>query len=200
MALSWGTAFVDFDLDGDLDLFIANGHIFPEVDDYDVGTSYRQTNHVFINHGDRFVESSASAGPAFAIQRPSRGAAFGDYDNDGDVDALITALDEPSILLQNATSTLGHFLQIKLVGSRSNRDGVGARVTVLAGGKRQIRERQGGGSYLSANEPRLHFGLGPAKRVELIEVNWPSGSRDVLYGVGANRAITIIEGSSPARH
>jgi len=199
MTLSWGTGFYDFDLDGDQDLFIANGHIFPEVDDYAVGTEYKQPNHILVNEGGgRLVESSAEAGPGFAIKRSYRAAAFGDPDNDGDIDVMLTAMDEPALFLVNRTVTEGHYLQVRLVGRRSNRDGIGARVTVVAGGDKQIRERRGGGSFLAANDPRLHFGLGPAERAELIEVRWPSGTRDVLYDVAADRLVTITEGESPA--
>jgi len=196
MTLSWGVGFQDFDLDGDLDLFIANGHIFPGVDDYDLRTRFRQANHVLVNEGPgRFVDFSGKAGPGLALERSFRGAAFGDYDNDGDLDVVVTALDEPVLLLENESATGGHFLQISLVGRESNRDGVGARVTVVAGGHKQIRERQGGGSYLSANDPRLHFGLGQSERIELIEVHWPSGARDVLHDVDADSLLTITEGN-----
>jgi Flp pilus assembly protein TadD len=199
MMLSWGTGFQDFDLDGDLDLFIANGHIFPEVGVYDVGTEYRQANHILVNEGSgHFVESSSEAGPGFAVKRSFRAAAFGDYDNDGDVDVALTALDDAALLLVNETETDGHYLQIRLVGRRSNHDGIGARVTVVTGGDKRIRERKGGGSFLSANDPRLHFGLGRAERAELIEVRWPSGARDVLYDVEVDRLLTITEGSAPA--
>jgi len=112
------------------------------------------------------------------------------------VDVLVTALDEPVLLLHNDTRPRGHFLEIRLVGTRSNRDGVGARVTVTAGGKKRIRERKGGGSYLSASDPRLHFGLGSAAEAELVEVRWPSGRKDVLHGVAADRLVTIKEGAS----
>jgi tetratricopeptide (TPR) repeat protein len=197
--LSWGVGFHDFDNDGALDLLIANGHVFPEVDDYDVGTRFRQANRLLLNTGTgRFVDVSAQAGPGFAVRRSFRGAAFADYDGDGDVDALLTALDEPVLLLENAGPPRGHWLRIALVGTRSNRDGVGARVLVLAGGREQIRERQGGGSYLSANDTRLHFGLGAAGHAERVEVRWPSGSRDVLRDVAADRTLTIVEGSAPA--
>jgi tetratricopeptide (TPR) repeat protein len=199
MALSWGAGFHDFDLDGDLDLFIANGHIFPEVDDYDVGTSYRQTNQLFANTGDgRFVDVSAEAGSGLRVARSFRGAAFGDYDNDGDVDAVLTALDESLLLLENTSQPGGHWLGVALVGGRSNRDGVGARVTVQAGGRSWMRERTGGGSFLSADDPRLHFGLGGSARAERIEVRWPGGAVDVLRDVEVDRMITVTEGSSPA--
>jgi hypothetical protein len=200
MMLSWGVGFHDFDRDGDLDLFIANGHVYPQVDDRDLGTRFEQPNHLLLNGGNgRFVEASARAGPGFAVRRSFRGAAFGDPDDDGDVDVLLTALDDAALLLRNDGPHAGHWLSVALAGKRSNRDGVGARVSVTAGGRTQIRERTGGGSYLSASDPRLHFGLGAATTVERIEVRWPSGTRDVLTGVAADRAVTIEEGSSAGR-
>ncbi len=196
MELGWGTGFYDFDLDSDLDLFFANGHVYPQVDQYDIGTRYRQKNQLFLNVGrGRMRDATALAGPGFAVERSFRGAAFADYDDDGDVDVLVTALDEPALLLRNEGPVAGHHLRLRLVGRRSNRDGVGARVTVVAGGRRQVRQRQGGGSYLSASDPRLHFGLGSATRAESIEVRWPSGARDVLTNVPADRLIVIEEGS-----
>jgi hypothetical protein len=200
MTLSWGTGFHDFDGDGDEDLFIANGHVYPEVDTRDLGTSYRQKNHLFVNEDrSRLVESSAAAGPGFQVERSFRGTAFADYDNDGDVDILATAMDEPALLLRNAGARRGHTLTIALQGTRSNRDGVGARVTVVAQGRTQIRERKGGGSYLSASDPRLHFGLGQATHVERVEVRWPSGQRDLLRDVEADQQITLVEGRGAVR-
>ncbi len=194
-ALSWGVGFRDLDNDGRQDLFIANGHIYPEMDRYDLGTSYRQTNHLFHNQdGTRLVEVAADSGPGLAVRRSFRGAAFADYDDDGDVDVFLTAIDDRALLLENVAPRPGHFLEVRLVGTRSNRDGVGARVQVTAGGGRQTRERNGGGSYLSASEGRLHFGLGAAAIVERLEVRWPSGALDVLAGVAADRTITVVEG------
>jgi hypothetical protein len=199
MALSWGAGFHDFDLDGDLDLMIANGHVYPQVDDYDIGTLYRQRNHLFVNDGKRLVESSAEAGPGFAIERSFRGAAFADYDQDGDVDVLVTAMDELALLLRNDGPGSGSFLEIDLEGTRSNRDGVGARVVVTVGERRIIRERKGGGSYLSASSPTLHFGLGKdVKRVSKVEVRWPSGITDTLTGLAVDRRIEIREGQTAA--
>lgn len=193
-ALSWGVGFQDLDSDADLDLFIANGHIYPEMDDYDLGTTYRQANHLFVNReGTRLIEISSRAGPGLEVARSFRGAAFGDYDGDGDVDVILTAIDDAALLLRNDSADAGHWLQVSLIGTRSNKDAVGARVTLTAAGKSQIRERIGGGSYLSANSPHLHFGLGAADVAERIEVRWPSGAVDVLEDVPADRRITIVE-------
>jgi enediyne biosynthesis protein E4 len=199
MALSWGTGFYDFDRDGSLDLFIANGHVYPGVDDYKLGTTYKQTNYLFLNRKNKLVEVSSAAGPGFAVARSFRGAAFADYDDDGDIDVVLTAIDEPALLLRNDGPSAGHWLGVRLEGVRSNRDGVGARVTVTADGRSQLRERKGGGSYLSASDGRLHFGLGPATKVERLAVRWPSGVTDQLSDVAADRTITIREGTGKAR-
>jgi hypothetical protein len=198
LSLSWGTAFHDFDHDRDLDLFIANGHVYPQVDDYDLGTSFHQNNHLFVNDGTRFTESGAKSGPAFGLKRAFRGAAFGDYDNDGDVDILVTTLDDGVQLMRNDTRSPGHYLQVRLEGKRSNRDAVGARVTILAGGRPDIRELKGGGSYLSAADPRLHFGLGDLTTVDVLQVRWPSGQKDVLNNVTADQMVTVVEGQTSA--
>ncbi|MCZ6915351.1 MAG: CRTAC1 family protein [Gemmatimonadetes bacterium] len=191
--LSWGTAFHDFDCDGDLDLFIANGHVYPQVDDYALGTSFRQTNHLLVNEGGRFGDATAASGPGLAIARSYRGAAFGDYDNDGDMDVFATALDEEALLLRNDSPRRGHYLEIRLIGTDSNRDAVGTRVALTAGGRRQIRQRKGGGSYLSASDPRLHFGLGSSTTVDLVEIRWPGGKKAVVRDIPADRVITIRE-------
>ena len=195
LALSWGAGFHDFDSDLDLDLFIANGHVYPQVDDYSIGTRFRQINHLFVNQEGRFTEVSSESGPGLKIARSYRGIAFGDYDNDGDVDLFLTALDEAGVLLRNDSTGGGNHLQIRLVGTSSNRDAVGARVTVTAGGRRQIRERKGGGSYLSSSEPRLHFGLGSATAAQAVEVRWPDGRKETLSNVPAGRSIVIRQGS-----
>jgi len=195
--LSWGVGFHDFDLDNDLDLFIANGHVYPMVDGYDIGTEFRQTNHLFANEAGRFVDVSQDSGPGLALVRSFRGAAFADYDDDGDMDVFMTTLDADGVLLRNETPREGrHWLEVKLVGVKSNRDAVGARVTVTFGPTRRIAERKGGGSYESASDPRLHFGLGTATKVDTLEVRWPSGARDVLSDVAVDRMITVREGQT----
>lgn len=192
--LSWGVGFHDFDNDGDEDLFVANGHIYAEVDGYEIGTAFRQNNHMFVNDGGVFRDASASAGPAFTVKRSYRAATFGDYDNDGDQDVFVTTLNDHAMLLRNDTPSKGHYLMLRLVGTRSNRDAVGARVRIDAGGVTRIRERKGGGSYLSAEDTRLHFGLGAATRADRVEIRWPSGQVDVLENVAADRLITVEEG------
>ena len=191
MALSWGTGFRDFDQDGDLDLFIANGHVYPEVDGKGIGTSYRQKNHLFDSDSGAFRLVAAPPGSALASQRSYRGAAFGDYDGDGDADILATAMDAPVQLLRNDTPDAGSYIKIRLQGTASNRDGVGTRVRVTAGGRTQVRERHGGGSYLSASEGDLHFGLGDATRVERVEIRWPSGHTQMLGDVEAGRLLPV---------
>ena len=200
MALSWGVGFHDLDHDGDEDLFIANGHVYPQVDGHGIGTSFRQRNHVFRNDQGKFVEVGATAGKSLAVERSFRGAAFGDYDNDGDIDVFLMALDEAGMLLRNDHAPAErHWLEVRLVGTKSNRDGVGARVRVSTGGVTRIRERKGGGSYLSAHDPRLHFGLGAIGRVERVEVHWPGGQVDVIGDAHVDRVLTVREGQTAGR-
>ena len=193
MELSWGTAFHDFDQDTDLDLFIANGHVYAEVDTIEIGSPYRQSNHLFASENGKFRDVSAQSGESLALKRSWRGAAFADYDGDGDVDILATALDDPVQLLRNDSSSQGHWLKLHLVGTSSNRDAVGARVTVTLGDERQIGERMGGGSYLCASDPDLHFGLGKATKADLVQIRWPSGKTTELRNVAADQRLTVTE-------
>ena len=172
--LGWGVGFVDFDNDGLPGLFVSNGHVHPEV--HRTGTStYRQRNQVFRNAGGgRLRHVSDTAGGGLLVERSNRGAAFGDYDNDGDVDVLVVNVDGPPTLLRNDTPG-GHWITVALEGTTSNRDAIGARVTMEAGGRRQIAEVRSGGSYMSHNDMRIHFGLGPARVVDRLEIRWPSG-------------------------
>jgi len=192
--LSWGVRFVDFNLDGFLDIVIADGHVYPEVDRHDFGIRYRQPNSAFRNVGDGAFEHielpAGSMGP-----HSSRGLAAGDYDNDGRIDLVIANLDAPPTLLKGIAAT-GNWLLIDLQGTTSNRSAIGARVTVVASNLRQVREVRSGGSYQSSNDRRLHFGLGDYESADSVTIRWPSGTEQVLQGVAANQVLRIDE---PAR-
>ena len=193
--LSWGTGFLDFDSDGDLDLFVANGHLHPEVDAHpDLNESFGQTNQLFRNEAHHFVDVSESSGSGFQVSKSSRGAAFGDYDNDGDIDVLVLNVDETPTLLRNGESGAYHWLQVRLVGTEANRSAVGARVSVVTGTRRQMREVKAGSSYRSQNDLRVHFGLGIRNRIDRIEVRWGPMKIDVLENVPVDRFLTIEEG------
>jgi hypothetical protein len=197
MRLSWGVGFYDFDLDTDLDLFVANGHVYPMLDGFQIGTEFKQYNDMFVNEGGHFIESHETSGPGFKVLRSFRAAAFGDYDNDGDVDIFLTTLDDVPLLLRNDTPRNGrHFLQVKLIGEKANRDAIGARVTLSYDGKTRIRERKGGGSYQSVEDTRLHFGVGNATKIDTLHVRWPGGTTDVLKDVAVDQVVTIREGQT----
>jgi hypothetical protein len=140
-----------------------------------------------------FEDVSRGAGPFFDVKSVARGAAFADYDNDGKVDVFILNLGSPAFLLHNTSPGKNHWIAVKLAGRKSNRDGIGARVEILAGGVRQQRERVAGSGYLSQDDPRLHFGLGAAGKVDKLTVTWPSGIQQVVENPGADRVITVEE-------
>ena len=192
--LGWGVGFVDIDNDGLLDLFVANGHVYPDVEK--TGTStYHQRNLLFRNQGKgRFSKVTSSAGGGLEIARSSRGAAFGDYDNDGDIDILISNIDDHPTLLRNDTPG-GRWITMRLVGVKSNRDGIGAKVTLVAGGRRQVAEVRAGSSYVSNNDIRLHFGLGTEVAVNEVEIRWPSGLVERANRLEPNRFYEAVEGS-----
>ena len=192
--MGWGVGLVDIDNDGLLDLFVANGHVYPDVNK--TGTStYAQKSDLFMNTGQgRLRLVTGAAGGGLAIEKSSRGAAFGDYDNDGDVDVLIVNMDDRPTLLRN-DSDGGHWITLRLVGVRSNRDGIGAKVTAQAGGRRQVAMVRSGGSYLSHNDMRVHFGLGATATVDQITIRWPSGQVDTLSGLAADRFYVAREGA-----
>ena len=191
--VSWGTGFFDYDNDGDRDLFVANGHTYPQADLPRVNSSYEQINSLFENRGGRLVEVAAAAGPGFALRRVSRGTSFADYDGDGDIDLFVLNLNGPPALLRNDGDHDNHYLLVHTVGTKSNRDGIGARVIISAGGQVQHAEVQSGGSYLSHNDLRLHFGLGQAERVDRLEVRWPSGAVQILRDIAADQVLTVVE-------
>ena len=194
--LSFGGGFFDYDNDGWLDLFIANGHVYPEVEQVSPDVRFKQINSLFHNEGNgKFTETTKSAGSGFQTPYVGRGVAFADFNNDGFTDVLVANNGDPPLLLYNSGGNGNHFLSFKLVGTKSNRDAMGVRVRVLAGGLSQIREVTGGGSYLSQSDLRAHFGLGKATKAETVEVKWPSGVRQVFHDVDANKFYQIQEGS-----
>jgi tetratricopeptide (TPR) repeat protein len=196
LKLTFGAGFFDYDNDGDLDLFMANGHVLAHVEEVSDAVKRAQTNQLFENVGDgRFEDVSAKAGDGLKVELVSRGAAFGDYDNDGDVDILVTNDGDRLTLLRNEHGNRQHWLAIRVVGTRSHWDGIGTRITVMAGGRRQTREVKYGYSYLSSNDPRVYFGLGVQETVDLVEVRWPSGRVETLKDIPADRFITIREES-----
>ena len=189
--LAWGVDFVDFNNDGWLDLFVANGHLDDNVAEIDPIGTYAQPNQLFLsNRGLNFVESVDAA---IANQKVSRGTAFGDIDNDGDVDIVVSNLKDAPTLLRNDSNTTSRWLSIKLVGTHCNRDAIGARVTVVSGNLTQIREVKSGSGYLSQNDLRLHFGLGDATRVDKLTVQWLCGKVQTLQGVKTNQVLVISE-------
>lgn len=191
--VAWGTGFFDGDNDGDLDLFVANGHTYPEADMPLLDSSYEQINSLFENSGGQFVEVTDRAGPGLAVRGVSRGASFADYDADGDVDIFVLNLNALPTLLRNDSNQKHHYLQVKLVGRESNRDGIGARVQVEADGRIQYAEVQSGGSYLSHSDMSLHFGLSDRDRVNRLIVDWPSGRRQEIVDIEADQLLTVYE-------
>ena len=192
--VTWGNALVDFDNDGHRDLFIACGHLFDNVDLFDTRTSYRVRNILLWNNGrDRFVDISNSAGNGLLPRLSSRGAAFDDLDNDGDIDGVILNSRERPTILRNDSETENHWLQVRLQGTQTNRSGIGAHVTVRAGNSTWIDEVHSGRGYQSHFGTRLQFGLGKQERVDCIEVRWVGGSVDAVKNPGVDQLVVITE-------
>ncbi len=205
LSVTFGLVFLDADNDGDPDAFAANGHVLDNIELMSDIVTYKQPNQLFENVGDgSFVDASARSGPGLDILKASRGLAAGDFDNDGNVDLLVANIAQRPDLLRNEGNNGGNWLMVKLVGGarrtasegsqRSNRDGIGARVTVVAGDLRQVKEVHSASSYLSASDLRVHFGLGKRQRVDLVEVRWPAGGVDRIKGIVANRLLVVKEG------
>lgn len=194
--LGWGAIFGDFDNDGRPDILLANGHVYPEVGSSDLEAGYRQRKVLYQNLGDgRFADVSLASGPGIMETAPGRGLALGDFDNDGDLDAVLNNVnDVPQLLRCNVTGS-NRWLKIKCVGTKSNRSAIGARVTCTTGdGIKRIDEVRSGGSYLSQNDFRLHFGLGTNGTAD-IEVRWPTGSVETWSAVESNQVMRLVEGS-----
>jgi len=190
----FGTRFMDYDNDGARDLFMANGHVLDNIQRYHADTRYAEPKLMFRNNGHGVFENiSDLLGPDFQLPRVSRGAAIADFDNDGDLDILVNNNGQAPQLLRNDGGNTNHWLQILLIGTKSNRDGVGARVKVSAGKLILKDQRKGGMSYQSAQDPRLHFGLGPQSKVDAIEIFWPSGGVTRLANVKSDQIIAVKE-------
>jgi hypothetical protein len=192
--VAWGTGIVDLDNDGLPDIFVVTGNVYPEVERAVPQYPFRTPRLIFRNLGKgRFEELIDEAGPGIAAPHPGRGCAFGDFDNDGDIDVLIVNLNEPPSLLRNDVSGSNHWLKVKLVGTKSNRSAIGATVIATYEHKRQAQAVTSQSSFYSVNDPRLHFGLGSANIADL-EVRWPSGRKDRFEKVASNRLVVIEEG------
>jgi len=197
--LGFGVRFLDYDNDGWKDIFVANGHVNPQVDEHAFGITYAQRALLFHNLRDgRFEEVGLRAGPAVRQRRVSRGLAVADFNNDGALGVLISNLDGSPTLLRNVLKPRGHWLRLKLVGTRSNRDAYGARVEIVSGGLKQVDEVRANSSFLSASDSRLHFGLGAATRVDQVVIRWPSGLVEKLGQLPVDEELVIREGTGQA--
>jgi hypothetical protein len=196
--LTFATFFLDFDLDGKLDLFAVGGHVADDISRVQPKVTYAQPPHLFRNLGKKqFADVAGEVGGDLKRPMVSRGAAYADIDGDGDLDLAITANNGPAVLLRNDGGNKNHWLRVKLVGTASNRDGIGAKVTVTAGGQKQWNVVRSGSSYCSQSELPLTFGLGPNTAVDSVEVVWPSGKVDRVAKGPANRALVVTEGQHP---
>lgn len=196
--VSWGAGIVDLDNDGNPDLFFVTGNVYPEVESKVPAYPFKTPRVIFRNLGGAKFEELLDAGPGISEVHASRGCAFGDFDNDGDVDVLIVNLNEPPSLLRNDLKGNNHWLKLKLIGSRSNRTAIGARVICSYGNKRQAQEVIAQSSFYSCNDQRLHFGLGNAATANL-EIRWPSGTKQSIANVKADQIVTIREPSAAAK-
>ena len=191
MPLSWGCTFFDFDNDADVDIFVASGHIYPQVDQLpDLGETYAQRGELMENRAGKIVDISDSSGPGLQIKRSMRGLAVGDYDNDGDLDLLVTAIDSPPMLLRNDGGNARHWLQLRLL-DKHGRDALGARATITAAGKTQQAELRSGSTYASQSMLRLHFGLGDAAQIDKLDIAWLNGKKTVREHVKPNQLLLL---------
>ncbi len=197
--LGWGTMFVDFDNDGWPDLILVNGHVYPEVDSQHLGSNYKEPRILYHNNGDStFTDISASAGPGITTVASSRGLAVGDLWNDGRMSAVISNMNAAPSLLVDQVRNSNHWIAIRLVGTTSNRDGIGARISVKTANRMLVDEARSGSSYDSNNDMRVHFGLGLSPKIEWIEVRWPSGLAEKFSGLAIDTIHTVKEGTGAA--
>ncbi|HWZ81034.1 MAG TPA: CRTAC1 family protein [Terriglobales bacterium] len=193
----WGMKFIDYDNDGDLDLFLANG--FPDdlVEEFSTQVKYQEPLLLFQNVAGKYKNVSEQSGPVFGKSFSARGMAVGDFNNDGAIDVLVAVNDGPPVLLRNNVGKENHWLGVRLVGTKSNRDAVGARLTYKAGDLTRSRMKTGGGSFLSSHDPRMLLGLGKRAKIDWLDVQWPqpSGATERFTDVPVNRYITIVEGT-----
>jgi hypothetical protein len=193
--VGFGVVLLDYNNDGDLDLAIANGHVLDNADHFSPKATYAQRKLLFRNEGGgRFKEVGAASGPGFGLVKVGRGLVAGDIDNDGDLDLLVTNNGQTADLLRNDGGNRNNALLVRLVGKKSNRDGIGARLRLVTGGRTQVRELKAGSSYLGQNDLRVHFGIGRATAVDRIEIRWPAGGMDVVRAPAVNTIITVVEG------
>ena len=198
--LGWGTGFVDFDNDSWPDIFIVNGHVYPKADRIGGRYSYDQQKLLYRNLGNgRFEDVSMRAGPGVLVKKASRGAAFGDLFNSGRQDVVVNNMNDAPTLLHDCARPSGHSLVVQLIGTRSNRSAIGARVTITVAGRKLIDEVRSGGSFCSQNDLRIHMGLGSHSRADRIEVAWPSGASEAIAGVDADQLVVIREGGGMIR-
>jgi hypothetical protein len=197
--LGWGVAFVDLDNDGWLDVFIVNGHVYPEVERIKTEAGYKQRKVVYRNLGNgRFEDVSERLGAPVTTPAAGRGAAFADLDNDGDIDVVVNNIHAAPDLFRLDSPPDAHWLTVKLVGTQSNRSAIGARVRLIGSGGTQVQEVRGGGSYYSQNDLRVHFGLGRSAAIERLEVRWPNGLEEQWTGLASNAIVTLKEGTGTA--
>ncbi len=192
--LGWGTGFHDFDSDGWLDIFVVNGHVYPEVATARIQSEYAQAALLFRNReGRRYEDVSSDSGPAIKAKHASRAAAFADTDNDGDIDIAVTNMNEPLSLLRDDGRSENHWAGFRLIGRRSARDALGARLTLSIGPSNQIREVRSGASYLAQSDLRVLFGLGPATGIDRLTIRWPTGHLETIENPLIDRYTTFVE-------
>ena len=197
--LGWGTMFMDVDNDGWPDLLLVNGHVYPEVTKQHLGSDYEEPRVLYHNLGNgKFADISETSGPGITTERSSRGLAVGDLWNDGRMSAVVSNMNEPLSLLVNQVKTENHWVGIKTVGTKSNRDGIGAKIRVQAGGRLHVDEVRSGSSFDSNNDMRVHFGLGKVAKIDWIEIRWPSGLMERFEGLALDKIHVLKEGSGKA--